>query len=99
MVGLVLRDIAVEAGGTWHGLGNARKGDKAPIHAGQRRHAEWAPKPRVRGLGSRAAARRGSQGDLLQFAGEVRLDPTMAPATWKMALSRSPMPRGSGEHT
>ena len=36
---------------------------------------------------------------LLQFAGAGRLDPTMAPATWKMALSRSPLPRGSGERT
>jgi hypothetical protein len=37
------------------------------------------------------------RGDLLPLAGAGRLDPAMAPAAWKMALSRSPLPRGSGE--
>jgi hypothetical protein len=39
------------------------------------------------------------RGDLLRLAGAGRLDPTMAPAAWKMALSRSPLPRGSVEST
>jgi len=39
------------------------------------------------------------RGDLLRLAGAGRLDPTMAPTAWKMALSRSPLPRGSVEST
>jgi hypothetical protein len=38
-------------------------------------------------------------GDLLPLAGAGRPDPTMAPTAWKMALSRSPLPRGSVEGT
>jgi len=39
--------------------------------------------------------------DLLPLAGAGRLDPAMAPAAWKLALalSRSPLPRGSVEGT
>src|SRR5690242_15135853 len=32
------------------------------------------------------------RGDLLPLSGAGRLDPTMAPTAWKMALSRSPPP-------
>ena len=41
------------------------------------------------------------RGDLLPLAGAGRLDPAMAPAAWKLALalSRSPLPRGSVEGT
>jgi hypothetical protein len=39
------------------------------------------------------------RGDLLPLAGAGPLDPTMAPTAWKMALSRSPLPRGSVEGT
>ena len=39
------------------------------------------------------------RGDLLQLAWAGRLDPTVAPMAWKVAFSRSPLPRGSVEGT
>jgi len=35
--------------------------------------------------------------DLLPLAGAGRLDPAMAPAAWRMALSRSPLPRAASK--
>jgi hypothetical protein len=62
----------------------------------------------LRGMGARAAhpetwwpsrcPARISGGDLLPLAGR-ELDPTVAPMAWKMAFSRSPLPRGSVEGT
>ncbi len=98
----------------------AQKGDKAPIQAGQRWHAErtnaWhnnfnrlqrCHERREEVIDAffdladtittvRSLIR---QGYLLRLAGAGRLDPTMAPTAWKMALSRSPLPRGSVETT
>ena len=39
------------------------------------------------------------RGDLLPLSGAGQFYPTMAPTAWKMALSRSTLPRGSVEGT
>ncbi len=65
----------------------AQKGDKAPIQAGQRWPSGLTPGTTT------------STGCSLRLAGAGRPDPTMAPTAWKMALSRSPLPRGSVEST
>ena len=97
---LAASDIAVEAGGTRHDRGTPVKATK--------------PRSRPGSAGMQSGRPSRASGDLVAgpLPGEDlmvtccsspgragRLDPTMAPATWKMALSRSPLPRGSGERT